>query len=198
MLSNRSRENLVPYSPRARRYLRQIRKRYQDYLHEVKRVPLAVLVWGPSRECSDMFAKRVEIVNSLRKDNVVAFSSDLDPLIVAGSDAIPLKAHEYLEGLSVDLIVVIHHSFGSVAEVHGILSCKELTEKALVFVEEKTLEGFATKVTLEEMGEHVRTFSYPDDIASCKLKDNVLAWVNKMKHIKYRLLREANKWGTIR
>jgi hypothetical protein len=112
----------VDMKPRAREhYEKRFLPKYKRYINQVNETPLTLLVWGPGKSGGDLYSKRLQIRGLLRERGFAAvFSEEIEKdCPVPGFSS---KARELLQACSADLIVVLHCSFGSVAEVHDFVT----------------------------------------------------------------------------
>src|SRR5688500_225765 len=85
-----------------------------------KRHPLRILVWVPAKGGDLEFQKRLEIRDTLRRENHYAeFSEDLVPKDGSANDPFD---EELLQADEADFIVVLYGSRGTQTEVDRILS----------------------------------------------------------------------------
>jgi hypothetical protein len=97
------------------------------------------------------------------------------------------------------MIVVLQTSYGSVAEVHDFSSFRVIDYKMLIFIHEKTTDGYSYKGALTELKKlynNVETFS-DDDVVQCHLLAKVLDKVNVLQMVKYRDMTNAASWASI-
>ncbi len=187
----------VPLSPRAREYYESIFKPRLDAMQaQVAKTPLAVLVWGPGPSNADLYAKRVQIRDELRRRDIAAFfSEDLQ-----GDKPVDYsqKGIEFLEASAADLVVVMQVSYGSVAEVHDFSDYRVINSKMLIFIADTATDGYSYQGALLELKalyNNVDTFHIPDDLTSCRLKTIVLEKVGVMQMLKWRATVNAQSWG---
>lgn len=189
----------VPLSPRAKAYFEQVFKpQYEKLQQAVQQTPLAILVWGPGASAGDLYQKRVQIRDELRRRGHAAFFSE--ELEGMAPQSMSQKGIEFLQAQAADLIVVMQASYGSVAEVHDFAEHRVINFKMLIFIDEKAQDGYSYRGALQELKtlyNNVETYKYPEDIRECKLLTKVLAKVNVLQMVKYRALENAKSWGLI-
>jgi hypothetical protein len=189
----------VPLSPRAQQYFDQVFKPKYDALQQaVRQTPLVILVWGPGASAADLYKKRLQIRDELRRlGHVALFSEDLE----GGSpESMSQKGIEFLQAQAADFIVVMQTSFGSVAEVHDFAEHRVINFKMLIFIDERATDGYSYRGALTELKtlyNNVETYKYPQDITECHLLTKVLEKVNVLQMVKYRATENAKSWGLI-
>ena len=189
----------VPLTPRAKEYFNNVFKPKYDALQQaVQQTPLAILVWGPGASAGDLYQKRLQIRDELRRRGHAAFfSEDLEG---TAPDSLSQKGIEFLQAQAADLIVVMQASYGSVAEVHDFAEHRVINFKMLIFIDEKATDGYSYRGALAELKalyNNVETYKYPEDIVQCHLLTKVLEKVNVLQMVKYRAVESAKSWGLI-
>lgn len=189
----------VPLSPRAQQYFNNVFKpKYEALQQAVKQTPLAILIWGPGASAGDLFQKRVQIRDELRRRGHAAFFSE--ELESAAPASLSQKGIEFLQAQAADLIVVMQASYGSVAEVHDFAEHRIVNFKMLIFIDEKATDGYSYRGALAELKalyNNVETYKYPEDIKQCHLLTKVMEKVNVLQMVKYRAVENAKSWGLI-
>jgi hypothetical protein len=189
----------VPLTPRAKEYFNNVFKPKYDALQQaVKQTPLAILVWGPGASAGDLYQKRLQIRDELRRRGHAAFFSE--ELEGTAPDSLSQKGIEFLQAQAADLIVVMQASYGSVAEVHDFAEHRVINFKMLIFIDEKATDGYSYRGALAELKalyNNVETYKYPEDIVQCHLLTKVLEKVNVLQMVKYRAVENAKSWGLI-
>ncbi len=189
----------VPLAPRAKEYYESTFKpRLAAMQAAVAQTPLAILVWGPGPSQADMYAKRLQIRDELRRRGHAAFfSEDLESEKPANYSQ---KAIEFLEASAADLVVVLQVSYGSVAEVHDFSDYRVINAKLLIFISDQATDGYSYQGALSELKliyNNVETFHMPDDLISCHLKTMVLEKVGVLQMLKWRATVNAQSWGLV-
>jgi hypothetical protein len=189
----------VPLSPSAQRYFNQVFKpKYEALQQAVRQTPLVILVWGPGASAADLYKKRLQIRDELRRlGHVALFSEELE----GGSpESVSQKGIEFLQAQAADFIVVMQTSYGSVAEVHDFAEHRIINFKMLIFIDERNTDGYSYRGALAELKtlyNNVETYKYPEDITQCHLLTKVLQKVNVLQMVKYRATENAKSWGLI-
>ena len=189
----------VPLSPRAQAHFNAVfAPAMQRLQKQVEETPLAILVWGPGASAGDLYAKRAQIRDELRRHGHAAFfSEDLEGMTPTAPSQ---KGIEFLQAQASDLIVVMQASYGSVAEVHDFASFRVINFKMMIFIDEKATDGYSYRGALTELKTlygNVETYKYPDDITQCHLLTKVLGKVSVMQMVKYRDMTNAGSWAPI-
>jgi hypothetical protein len=189
----------VPMSPRAQQYFNSVFKpQYEALQQAVKQTPLVILVWGPGASAGDLYQKRVQIRDELRRrGHAAVFSEELEG---GGPDSLSQKGIEFLQAQAADLIVVMQASYGSVAEVHDFAEHRVINFKMLIFIDERAADGYSYRGALAELKilyNNVETYKYPDDITQCNLLKKVVEKVDVLQMVKYRAIENAQSWGLI-
>lgn len=150
-------------------------RQYRDLQLQIAAAPLGVLVWGPGTSAGDLYEKRLQIRNVLRKQGYMAvFSEEIDEK----RPTVNLSANtrELLQALAADFIVVIYGSPGAIAETHDFATyLHEIGSKMIVFIDERYNTGYGYTGTLRELNglyqnatpTNIRTTS---GIATCSAK----------------------------
>ncbi|MBI5302363.1 MAG: hypothetical protein HY868_09510 [Chloroflexi bacterium] len=189
----------VAFSPRAQQFFDQVFKpRYTALQQAVRQTPLVILVWGPGASAGDLYRKRLQIRDELRRlGHAAVFSEEL----AGGSPAeMSQKGIEFLQAQAADLIVVMQTSYGSVAEVHDFASYRIVNFKMLIFIDERAQDGYSYRGALTELKtlyNNVETFKYPDDITQCHLLRKVIEKVNVLQMVKYRDQQNVASWAGV-
>jgi len=187
----------IPLSPRAQQFFEHVFKpRYDALQQAVRQTPLVILVWGPGASAGDLYQKRLQIRDELRRlGHAAMFSEELAGGTPAGMSQ---KGIEFLQAQAADLIVVMQTSYGSVAEVHDFASYRVVNFKMLIFIDERAQDGYSYRGALSELKTlygNVETFKYPDDITQCHLLRKVIEKVNVLQMVKYRDEQNAASWS---
>jgi len=189
----------VPLGPRAQQYFNNVfQPKYKALQQAVEQTPLAILVWGPGAGAGDLYQKRLQIRDELRRRGHAAFFSE--ELENATAASLSQKGIEFLQAQAADLIVVMQASYGSVAEVHDFAEHRVINFKMLIFIDEKATDGYSYRGALAELRalyNNVETYKYPEDIRECHLLTKVMEKVNVLQMVKYRAVESAKSWGLI-
>lgn len=187
----------VPLSPRAQQYFDQVYKpRFEAFQNAVKQVSLAILVWGPGESAGDLYRKRLQIRDELRRlGHCAVFSEELTGMNPMNYSQ---KGIEFLQARSSDFIVVMQCSYGSVAEVHDFANFSVISHKMLIFIDQAAEDGYSYQGALAELKilyNNVETYKYPEDIVQCHLLKKILVKVNALQMVRYREQTNPPSWA---
>ena len=178
--------SIIPLTPIARQYHAQVFPRMLKELERLARTPLSVFVCGPSKGEEPLLKKKIEIINDLRLHDVTALvgEEEVERLkredTKAGKVPKPDNVYELVIAKTVDLIVIIRASPGTIAEAHELLNDHDISQKTCVCVDRAHKDSYSDAgLILLHRNKlcPVIDYSYPDDIESCELKSAVLQWV---------------------
>ncbi len=94
--------------------MKEFLPRYRAFLEQVQRFPLTILVWGPAKDRSELYVKRVQMRDELcKRGHAAFFSEDLEQPEITN---ISQKGLEFLQALACDLIVVLNVSYGGMCQ----------------------------------------------------------------------------------
>ena len=132
-----------------------------------------------------MIQKKVDIINNLRENDITAIvgEEEVSKLKLAdemaGREFQPANVYEFAIAQTVDLIVIIRASHGSVAEAHEFLTNQTTAHKTCVCVDRAHANSYsdAGAIALHRRLYPVIDYTLPDDIQSCHLKSAVVQWV---------------------
>lgn len=187
----------VPLSPRAQEHYETVFKpRLEAMRAEIAQTSLTILIWGPGPNDAELYAKRMQIRDELRKcGHLALISEELEDTKPADYSQ---KAIEFLQASAADLVVVLEESFGSIAEVHDFADYRVINSKMLIFISDQATDGYSYQGALAELKaiyNNVETFHAPEDIVSCQLKTHVLRKVSVLQMLKWRATMNAKNWG---
>lgn len=196
MPANSASAELVGLSPRAQQYYDEVFKvKYEGFQNAVREISLAILVWGPGESARELYQKRLQIRDELRRRGHLAlFSEELDG---RAPRSLSQKGIEFLQAQAAEFIVVLQASYGSVAEVHDFANFRVINYKMLIFIDESAVDGYSYQGALAELKtlyNNVETYKYPDDLTQCHLLTRVLRKVDVLQMIKYRDETNAGSW----
>lgn len=181
----------VPLSPEAESFFAKLRPRLQRSLAEVQRIPVSVLLWGPSPEKTCPMANmRKGLRRKLREKGHAAFFSEelWDP----SADS-SLRLQQLVQAQNFDLVVSLPESAGAIAEVHDFASDRRVNAKMLVLLDESTLDGYGAKsLTSISSVLSCQILTYPDADCVEMIEDKVLSEVQRIREIKYMLFGGKN------
>ena len=130
-------------SPAAKALADRVMPLVQQQLHEIQKVPIAVLIWGPNpTDTSPLAEKRRGLRTLLRGEGHWAcFSEELvDP-------ALPInpRIQQICQADHFDLVVSLPGAPGSIAEIHDFVRDQTLMNKITVFVNEDFDHGYSNQ-----------------------------------------------------
>lgn len=181
----------TPLSPEAQSFLERLRPKIRSSLLEIQRIPVSVLLWGPSPDKACPIANmRKTLRSELRgKGHAAFFSEELcDPL----SD-FSLRIQQLIQAQNFDLVVSLPSSPGSVAEVHDFASDSRVNAKMLVLLNENSISGYGAQ-SLQAISSILscQIFTYPSEEHIDCVKDRVFSEVQRIREIKYLLFGGRN------
>jgi hypothetical protein len=137
----------MDYLPEVQRYRQQVELRRKAILEEVRRLPIAILIWGSSPGGNTPgSATRLKLRDDLiSRGHVADFSEDLiDPTSDIGIQAQQLSHVE-----AYDITFSIPERHGSVAEIHDFAKIPRVAHKIVTFLDRAHNDGYANKTLLE-------------------------------------------------
>ncbi len=191
---------IKPRTPKAEEYYqKEFLPKIEKIKAEIDDTPFSVFLCGPSKSTHcELYEKRVETTNALRKKSLNAF---LGEEIVRKLESQDVKAglpkqspdiYEHRAVLVSDLIIIFHEGPGAIAEAQIFLNDKHIAGKTIVFLDKKH-RGFVTETleSLKQRGIQIKRYKSPEDIEQCHLKSNVIAIVDYYRQVKWH--QEKNK-----
>ncbi len=177
--------SINPMTPRAKQYHDEVFPKMVDAVERLSRTPLSVFVCGPSTGEKTLLQKKIDIINDLRDRDVAAIvgEDEVSRLKLEDKDAArdikPDNVYELAIAQTVDLIVIIRASPGSIAEAHEFLTNQGTSHKTCVCVDRAHADSYsdAGAISLHRVLYRVIDYTFPDDIESCNLKSAVVQWV---------------------
>lgn len=138
--------DLMQLTPAAVQYREEVERRRIATLGEVDRLPVAILIWGPSPNAATPAATtRVKLRDELIRDGHLAqFSEDLIDPNSGHSIQIQQLAHVQ----SHDIVFSIPDSPGSIAEIHDFAKVPVLAHKIVTFLDRGWNDGYSNLALL--------------------------------------------------
>jgi hypothetical protein len=175
-----------PMTSKAKHYNDEIFLHMIDAVEKLKRTPLSVFVCGPSNGETPLLQKKIDIINDLRANDITAIVGEeqVSRLKLADENAgrtiQPDNIYELAIAQTVDLIVIIRASPGSIAEAHEFLNHHDISPKTCVCVDTAHADSYsdAGAISLHRSISKVIDYANPQDIESCHLKSAVVKWVH--------------------
>lgn len=135
------------FAPEAARYQLEVDSRRSAILLAVTRIPIAVLIWGPSPDAGTPAANtRVQLRDELIKNGHLAqFSEDLiDP-----SSMFSIQVQQLSQVEAADIVFSIPDSPGSIAEIHDFAKLPRVSHKIITFLNQDWNSGYSNRALLE-------------------------------------------------
>jgi hypothetical protein len=174
----------MPFSPAASQYRVEVDRRRLAALEEVDRIPIAVLIWGPSpTAATPAAATRVRLRDELINDGHLAqFSEDLIDRTVDRSIQLQQLTHVQ----SHDIVFSIPDSPGSIAEIHDFAKVPGLSHKIITFLDRGWNGGYSNLTLLEFQSQITCAIELYDagDLPAC-IVQKARAIVRRLQEIYY-------------
>lgn len=174
----------VPLTTEASDLLSRLRLRIRDRLAEARRVPVAVLIWGPGiQSSSPLAAIRLDLRDTLRNDgHAAAFSEEL----CETSSGCSIRLQQLVHAQEFDLIVSMPCTPGAIAEIHDFAADHRVNSKTLVFVDSSHMDGYAVKsLSAISTTSSCRVEWYPNDGETSIIPNVTLQEVQRLREMKY-------------
>jgi hypothetical protein len=175
---------ILRLSSEAAVYLAEIEKRRRVVLAQVRRLPIAVLLWGPAPNTKSKAAEtRVLLRDELiRAGHIAEFSEDL--VDAASRVSLPVQQLAHVE--AADLVFSIPDSPGSIAEIHDFARIPGLSHKIITFLNRDWNDGYANRSLIElESSVTCAIEPYdPDSLPGCVI-DRATELVNRLQEIHF-------------
>lgn len=127
--------------PEARELWDKIKPRLAEKEKEVRRIPVSILIWGPSPEGdSKISILRRDLRSILRQDGHLAVFSEE---IYDDTSDITLRTQQLLQAEQFDIIISIPDSPGSIAEIHDFTGDTRINKKIVVFLNKQHCIGYS-------------------------------------------------------
>lgn len=170
-------------SDEAKQLLKRMLPKYNEKLYEIKRLPISVLIWGPSPVSSSNIAQiRKSLRAKLRQEgNLAMFSEEL----CDENCGLSIRLQQLVQAEQYDLIISIPETPGSIAEIHDFASDIRVNNKILIFLNNKFSNGYSVK-SLESISCILSAEIVPYDDDSL---DSIITYsiktINGIKEYKY-------------
>lgn len=111
-------------------------------MEEAKKIPVSILLWGPSPSDKSKIAQlRLSLRNELNKRGHLArFSEEL-----IKKNTLTVRLQQLIHAQKFDLIISFPFSPGSIAEIHDFVLDKRVNKKLLVFLNEEFDYGYSNQ-----------------------------------------------------
>lgn len=168
----------TPLSEEAAALLNLLKPKIKDRLTEIKKLPIAVLLWGPEIIPNNPLADvRQNLCVKLREEGHAAVYSEE---ICDHNSAYSIRLQQLAQAQEFDLIVSMPGSHGAIGEIHDFAADKRVNAKLLVFLNEQHLSGYSPQ-----------SLKAIETILSCHLE--YYPSENQTEIIERRTLEEAQK-----
>ncbi|MEQ1676430.1 MAG: hypothetical protein ABL876_07010 [Chitinophagaceae bacterium] len=126
----------------AKALLKDIEEGVKAEMEEAKKIPVSVLLWGPSQDNNSKISKlRLSLRTDLTKDGHLAkFSEEL-----IHGNKMTIRLQQLIHAQKFDLIISLPYSPGSIAEIHDFVLDKRINKKLLVFLNEEYDYGYSNQ-----------------------------------------------------
>ncbi len=170
--------------PSALDLLQKIKTKVHEEVEKSKKIPVAILLWGPSpTDTSEIAQLRLQLRTELTKlGHLAQFSEEL----ITSEEKLSIKTQQLMHAQHFDLIVSIPCTPGSLGEIHDFICDTRVSRKLLVFLNEKFELGYSfqsivsTSTTLT-----YRTMVYNGYEEVHIIKDTILEEAQKIREVKY-------------
>lgn len=170
--------------PEALDLLDRIKGKVCEEIDKSRKIPVAVLIWGPSpNDTSEIAQLRVKLRSELtNRGHLAQFSEEL----ISSDGELSIKAQQLMHAQHFDLVVSIPCTHGSLGEIHDFICDNRVNKKLLVFLNEQFNLGYsfqsivATSTTLT-----YRTITYNGYAELNNIEDAVLEEAQKIREVKY-------------
>lgn len=121
----------------------EIERRVEEALARIRRVPIAVLVWGPAPASGSALAITREKLRDalIAEGHVVRFSEDL----YDGTSGHSLVAQQVAHAEAFDIVFSFPGSPGSIAEIHDFARIPGIGHKIIAFVDQSHNGGYSNQ-----------------------------------------------------
>lgn len=171
-------------------FLEEVRRRRVHCLEAIRRIPIAVLIWGPAIDSGTAVAMtRLALRDALRRDGHVAhFSEELydanQPFSIQAQQAADVESH--------DIVFSLPESPGSIAEAHDFFKLPGMSRKLIVFMDRQWNDGYANKSLIE-----LRSLATADiilyeavDMPTCII-EQATGVIHRLQEVQYLMGRRA-------
>jgi hypothetical protein len=169
---------------------KDIERKRLEALNKVKKIKVAILLWGPSlchnTEISNL-RENLQII--LReKGHLADFSEDL----CEDKSDYSLLTQQAVQADAYDIVISIPDTPGSIAEIHDFSRIPHISHKIVVFLNSELDDGYSNK-TLIELQSHTscKVFSYDSTCFPNCIIDEVLRIVAKLQETYFLLGRRG-------
>lgn len=178
--------SIIPLKPQAIRYHNEMFPKMMESVDQLTKTPISVFICGPSDETNPITQKKIDIINDLRGREVTALIGEEEVAVLKAHDREAGKmektdnAYEIVIAKTCDLVIVIRSSPGSIAETHEFIGHPDVSYKTAICIDKTDSEGYSSTglVAQHRKLQHpIFEYTFPDDIDSCRLKTQLVEWV---------------------
>ncbi|HET7464021.1 MAG TPA: hypothetical protein VFJ82_22385 [Longimicrobium sp.] len=171
-------------------YLDEVRRRRQQCLARIARIPIAALIWGPAPDAKTAVGRtRAALKEELtRHGHVAHYSEDL----YDASPEFSIEAQQAADVEAHDIVFSLPDSPGSIAEIHSFFKLPGLSGKIVTFLDKQWNDGYANKSLVE-----LRSVATGDvflyeaaDLPDCVIRE-ALTVVRRLQEVHFLLGRRA-------
>ncbi len=171
-------------TPAASQLVERLRPRIAERLSEVRKIPVAVLIWGPGEISGHPMASlRMGLRARLRQEGHAALYSE--ELCDSGSEY-SIRLQELAQAQEFDVIVSLPCTPGALAELHDFAADPRIRAKILAFLNEKFAGGYSAQ-SLQSLSTRLAfpLVYYPDETNTQVVYDVTLTTVQRLRELKY-------------
>ena len=136
-------DNAIELTPEAAHLWQEIAPKMQHKIIEIKKTPVAILIWGPS-PCIDTPVGRIrlELRSELRKiGHLAVFSEEL----LDSSLNISNRSQQLMQAEEFQLIISIPASPGAIGEIHDFVIDTRVNSRIIVFLNQNYDSGYSNQ-----------------------------------------------------
>lgn len=145
---------------------------------------LKVLVFGPGPGGGDIYRKRCEVRDRLRRlGHTAHFGEEICKTDALKASGLNVSVGEYIAACGYDYIVILMTSPGSIGEAHDFARNRRLANKMMICVDQQHRVGYSAQGIVrqfEGLNGKMDWFDNPRDIVECHLSTRVLEQVQKL------------------
>lgn len=174
----------IAIQPEALTLLETITQKVREEIERTKKIPVSILLWGPSPEDTSEIAQlrlhlRTELISL---GHLAQFSEEL----VIKSDGLSVKAQQMMHAQFFDLIISIPCTHGSIAEIHDFISDNRVNRKLLVFLNQQYNLGYSFQsIVATANALTYKTVAYNGISEIDVVKNTILEEVQKIRELKF-------------
>jgi hypothetical protein len=174
----------VELSPEATRLMSRVLPIIGAVLEEFSKVPVSVLLWGPSPDSSNpLRAVRLRLRERLRQAGHAAYLSEE---LCDSQSANSVRIQELAQAMAFDVVVAIPATPGVIAEVHDFALDRRVAPKLLVFLNQQYEDGYHIQSLLAVAS--VLSFKvefYPNENETAIIEEVTTNQVQRIQELKF-------------